>query len=68
MPYNNVTGDVDEAAISADGSTYTNPKYMTVIISSASGDKETDSPYDKPFPSCAFDQPRPPFPPSPLPS
>jgi hypothetical protein len=50
-PFNNVTGDVDEQSISADGGTYTNPKYMTVIITGASGDKEQDSPYDKPFPS-----------------
>jgi hypothetical protein len=47
MPYNNATGEVDEAAISADGSTYTNPKFMVTIISGAAGDKETDSPYDK---------------------
>jgi hypothetical protein len=46
-----MTGEVDEACISADGSTYTSPKFITYIISGASGDKETDSPYDAPFPS-----------------
>lgn len=51
MPYNNMTGEVDTASISADGATYTNPKAMTVIITGASGDRESDSPYDKPFPS-----------------
>ena len=50
-PFNNMTGDVDEACISADGATYTSPKYITYIVSGASGDKETDSPYVDDFPS-----------------
>lgn len=50
-PYNNITGEVDTSCISADGSTYTNPKFPTVIISGASGDREDDSPYDAPFPT-----------------
>ena len=50
-PFNNMTGDVDEACISADGATYTNPKYITYIISGASGDKEDDSPYVVDHPS-----------------
>ena len=44
-PFNNITGEVDDASISADGSTYTNPRSMVTIISGASGDKETDTPY-----------------------
>lgn len=28
MPYDAVTGDVDTASISADGSVYSSPKYM----------------------------------------
>ena len=47
MPYNNATGEVDKASISADGSTYTNPKFMVTIISGAAGDKENDTPYNK---------------------
>jgi hypothetical protein len=50
-PYNNLPGEVDDACISADGATYTNPKGIVVIITGAAGDKEDDSPYDKPFPS-----------------
>ena len=42
---------MDTASISADGATYTNPKFPTVIISGASGDREDDSPYDAPFPT-----------------
>ena len=47
MPYDSVTGEVDAAAVSADGATYTEPKYMTVIVSGASGDIEGDD-------GCAF--------------
>jgi hypothetical protein len=43
MPYDSVTGDVDTASVSADGSTYTNPKYMITIVTGASGDRELDS-------------------------
>lgn len=51
MPYDSVTGDVDTASVSADGSTYTNPKYMTVIVTGASGDIEQDDKYVKESPS-----------------
>ncbi len=50
-PFNPATNQTDDASISADGATYTNPQYTVVIISGAAGDRETDSPYDKPFPS-----------------
>jgi len=42
-PYDSVTGTVDSASVSADGKTYTNPKYMAVIVTGASGDREDDS-------------------------
>jgi hypothetical protein len=51
MPYDSVTGDVDTASVSADGATYTNPKYMTVIVTGASGDIENDDKYTKESPS-----------------
>ena len=42
-PYDSVTGVVDTASVSADGKTYTNPKYLVVIVTGASGDREHDS-------------------------
>ena len=51
MPYDSVTGDVDTAAVSADGSVYTEPKYMTVIVTGASGDIEGDDKYTQESPS-----------------
>ncbi len=33
---------MDKACISADGSTYTNPKYLVNIVTGASGDREDD--------------------------
>ena len=51
MPYDSVTKEVDTAAVSAVGSTYTNPKYMVVIVSGASGDIEGDDGYRKESPS-----------------
>lgn len=47
MPYNNITGAVDTASISADGSVYTSPNSPVYIITGASGDKEDDTPYAK---------------------
>ena len=41
-PFDAVTNDVDNAAVSADGHVYTNPKYMVTIVSGASGDVEKD--------------------------
>ena len=41
-PFDAVTNDVDNAAVSADGHTYTNPKYMVTIVSGASGYVEKD--------------------------
>ena len=45
MPYDSVTGEVDQASVSADGSVYTEPKYMTVVVTGASGDPEQDDKY-----------------------
>jgi len=42
IPYDSVTGQSDNASVSADGSTYTNPKYMVTIVTGASGDRELD--------------------------
>lgn len=47
MPLDVLTGDIDHAAVSADGATYSSPKYMTIIVSGASGDREDDSKYVK---------------------
>ena len=46
-----MTKEVDSSAVSADGSTYTNAKYMTIIVTGASGDHEDDSKYTKESPS-----------------
>jgi hypothetical protein len=46
-----MTNDVDTKAVSADGSTYTNAKYMTTIVTGASGDREKDDKYTKESPS-----------------
>lgn len=46
-----MTKEIDQASVSADGSTYTNPKYMTVIVTGASGDHEKDDKYTKISPS-----------------
>jgi len=51
LPYDVVTKEIDQASVSADGSTYTNPKYMTVIVTGASGDHEKDDKYTKISPS-----------------
>jgi hypothetical protein len=51
LPYNAVTKEIDSAAVSADGSTYTNAKFMTIIVTGASGDHENDSKYTKESPS-----------------
>ena len=51
MPYDAATGDIDTASISADGSTYTQPKYMVTIVTGASGDIEHDDAYTKQSPS-----------------
>jgi hypothetical protein len=40
LPYNAVTGAVDKASVSADNHTYTDPKYVTMIVSGAPGDVE----------------------------
>lgn len=51
MPYDSVTKEVDMQSVSADGSVYTEPKYMTVIVSGASGNVEKDDTYTKESPS-----------------
>lgn len=47
MPYNPITDKIDTAAVSADGSTYTNPQYMTTIVSGGAGNHEDESRYVK---------------------
>jgi len=32
MPYNPMTSNIDTAAVSADGATYTDPKWMVTIV------------------------------------
>ena len=51
MPYSPMTGDVDSASVSADGETYTDPKYMVTIVTGAAGNREHESPYKKVSPS-----------------
>ena len=51
MPYNPMTSDVDTAAVSADGSVYTNAKYMVTIVSGGAGNHEDESHYTKASPS-----------------
>jgi len=46
-PYNPMTNSIDTAAASADGKTYTNPKYMTTIVSGGAGNHEDESTYVK---------------------
>ena len=41
-PYDSITGTIDSASVSADGKTYTNPKYMVVIVTGAPGNREGD--------------------------
>jgi hypothetical protein len=40
LPYQVATKTADTAAVSADGHTYTKPKYVTMIVSGAPGDVE----------------------------
>lgn len=42
-----MTGAIDTAAASADGKTYTNPRYMTTIVSGGAGNREDESKYVK---------------------
>ena len=51
MPYDPITNEVDTACVSADGATYTYPKFMTTIVTGASGDREQDNKYVKTSPS-----------------
>ena len=51
MPYDSVTKEVDLQSVSADGSVYYEPKFMTVIVTGASGDIEGDDKYTKESPS-----------------
>jgi hypothetical protein len=51
MPYNPMTQKVDTGAVSADGAVYTNPAYMTTIVSGGAGNHEDEKPYVKASPS-----------------
>ena len=42
-----MTNSIDTASVSADGSTYSNPKYMTTIVSGGAGNREDESKYVK---------------------
>ena len=46
-----MTNNVDTAAVSADGATYTNPKWMVTIVAGAAGNHEDESHYVKESPS-----------------
>ena len=47
IPYDPMTGAIDTGAVSADGKTYVNPKYMTTIVSGGAGNHEDESVYVK---------------------
>jgi hypothetical protein len=47
-PIDPVTGDIDKASVSADGSTYTNPKFLVSVVTGASGDKRGRRPVLRP--------------------
>jgi len=51
LPYNPMEKVSDAACVSADGSTYTNPKYMVSIVTGAAGNHEDESGYVKGDPS-----------------
>ena len=51
MPYDPMTNTVDKGSVSANGETYTNPKYMVTIVTGAAGNREKESPYTKASPS-----------------
>jgi hypothetical protein len=43
LPYNSATNQTDTNATNADYSVYTNPSYMTIVVTGASGDREKES-------------------------
>jgi len=47
VPYDPTTNETDDASVSADGATYTDARFMTVIVSGAAGSHEGDNPYNK---------------------
>ena len=51
MPYNPMTNNIDTAAVSADGGTYTDAKWMVSIVTGAGGNHEDEKPYVKAPPS-----------------
>ena len=51
MPYNPMTNNIDTAAVSADGGTYTDAKWMVTIVTGAAGNHEDEKAYTKEPPS-----------------
>jgi hypothetical protein len=51
MPYNPMTANTDTAAVSADGATYTDAKWMVTIVTGAAGNHEDEKAYVKANPS-----------------
>lgn len=47
MPYNPMTADIDTAAVSPDGATYTDAKWMVTIVTGAAGNHEDEKAYVK---------------------
>lgn len=47
VPYDPTTNETDDACVSADGATYTDARFMTVIVSGAAGCHEGNNPYNK---------------------
>ena len=50
-PFDPMTNKVDTGAVSADGSVYLNPQFMTTIVSGGAGNHESEKPYVKVSPS-----------------
>jgi len=51
MPYNPMLSNIDTAAVSADGGTYTDAKWMVTIVTGAAGNHEDEKAYVKAPPS-----------------
>ena len=47
MPHDPVTNETDAACVSPSGDTYTNPRFMTTIVSGAAGNREGNNLFNK---------------------
>jgi hypothetical protein len=47
LPFNPITNETDTASVSADGTTYTNARFMTTIVAGAAGNHEGNNLFNK---------------------